>query len=200
MRNRTNVAFLAALFAVACNRGATIEGEVSNGATKGAYQMVSLVRNPGDSLASAVDAMCAADRADIQGTKDRIQRWQTELETFRSRLNPRLSSVAQVALGDSIDKYRTAATDAQRALNERPDTLHGKIVELLVAATDTQIQADKEGQFRFAKRKPGKYWLYAEWVTNRAGNEFLAPVDARKGGKVKQSLDQSTISSRLRCR
>jgi len=199
-RQYLRVAIGSLLLAVACGRGATVEGEISNGATKGAYQMVSLVRNPGDSLAAAVDGLCAADRADVQRTKDRIQQAQAQLELFRRKLTPRLSQVEQVAVGDSMDKYRAAASEGQRALNEHPDTIYQAIRALMESATDTQVQATAEGQFRFAGRKPGKYWLFAEWNTSRSVDQFLAPVDAAKGHKSKQSLDKSTLSSRLHCR
>lgn len=199
-RRHLRVAIVSSLLAVACQRGASVEGELSNGAAKGAYQRVSLVRNPGDSLTSAIDGLCAADRADVQRTNERIQLLQAEMVKFRRKLNPRLSGLEQVALGDSIDRYRTAASEAQRALNERPDTTYQKILSLVEAATDTQVQASNEGQFHFTGRKPGKYLLYAEWVTNRGADQFLAPVDASAGRALRQSLDRSTLSSRLHCR
>src|SRR5437773_11639945 len=111
-----------------------------------------------------------------------------------------MSSQAQVALSDSVEKYRLAASDAQRALDDRPDDTYDKILAGVSAATDTQVEADMEGRFRFTKRQPGKYLLYVEWLTNRGSDEFLVPVDASEGRTKRQNLDQSTVSTRLHCR
>jgi hypothetical protein len=199
MRFKIAPLVLAAVATMACSKGATIEGELSNGSAKGAYQRVSLVRNSGDSLASAVDALCTADREFVKSTNERIQALQAEKEKFRRRLSQRLPSIQQVALGDSMDKYGRAASDMSRRLNERPDTIYQQIMALVEAATDTQVEVSGEGQFRFAKRKPGKYWLYSEWFTDKA-NQFVAPVEARDRKTVKQSLDQSALTARLHCR
>ena len=197
-RQFLRVAVIAALMS-ACQGGPSVEGELSNGATKGAFQKVSLVRNPGDSLTSAIDRLCGADHADLKSRTERVQFLQGERERFKHMIRPALSQQAQVALIDSVNKYRTAASEAQDALSNRADTIPQTISTLIEAATDTQIDADRDGQFRFAKRKPGKYWLYAEWATDRGSNQFVAPVEL-SSGKAKQSLDRSTISQRLHCR
>jgi hypothetical protein len=110
------------------------------------------------------------------------------------------TAIAQVALGDSAQKYRQLAAEEQRALSERSDTTYMKNLALLRAATDTQVEADMEGHFAFAKRARGAYLLYAEWIAPTGDNEFLATVDGSKGGKKVQNLDRSTVSTRLRCR
>jgi hypothetical protein len=183
---------------VACQKGATVEGDLSLGGTPGAYQQVALVRNPGDSVLSAIDAQCKAERADIQRRTESIQALQAGAERFR-RTKAR-TSAAQVALSDSVEKYRQAASDAERDLNSGGDTTYRKNQAIMRAATDTQVEADAQGHFRFAKRQPGTYLLYVEWLTAKGNNEFLAPVDASGGGKKTQNLDQSTVSTRLRCR
>lgn len=191
---------IVSLFALACQRGATVEGDLSNGATKGSFQKVSLVRNDDDSITSAIDALCAADRAEVQQRGERIQSLQAAAERFRRALARPMRSIDQVAVSDSVEKYRLAALEAQRALDERPDVTYQTILARVTAATDTQVEADREGHFRFAKRSPGRYLLYVEWLTDRGTDEFLAPVDASDGRKTQQQLDASTISTRLHCR
>ena len=198
--HRQYLAVVISLTVLACQKGATVEGEISNGATKGSFQKVSLVRNEGDSLASAIDALCAAERADVQRRTERVQALQAVMERFKRRESPRLATQAQVALSDSVEKYRVAASDAQTALAERPDTISEKILALVEAATDTQVEATMQGRFRFTKRQPGKYLLYAEWINDRGADQFLVPVDARDRGTTRQNLDQSAISARLHCR
>jgi hypothetical protein len=199
-RQHLAVVVMVSLGALACQQGATVEGEISNGATKGSFQKVSLVRNGGDSLTSAIDALCAAERADVQRRTERVQVLQAGMERFKRRESPTLSGQAQVALSDSVEKYREAASDAQRALTERPDTISEKILALVEAATDTQVEATMQGRFRFTKRQPGKYLLYAEWINDRGSDQFVAPVDARDRSTTRQNLDQSAISARLHCR
>ena len=199
-REHVALALFLTLLVVSCGRGASIEGDLTNGAAKGSFQRVSLVRNSGDSLIAAIDALCAADAADVQRSTDRIQVMQAGMERFRRRESPTLNSQAQVALSDSIEKYRLAASEAQAALAYRPDTIYPKILALVEAATDTQVEATVQGHFRFADRQPGKYLLYAEWLTDRTDDQFLKPVDASGGGKKRQNLDESAISTRLHCR
>jgi hypothetical protein len=183
---------------VACQRGATVEGDLAVGGTRGAYRTVTLVRNPADSLTSAIDALCKADRADVQRRTERIQTLQAGAERFKQTRGG--SSAAQIARSDSVQKYRQAALEAERLMNYGRDTTPRKIMALLKAATDTQVEADDNGHFRFAKRKPGKYLLYTEWLAATGDKELLAEVDASDGGKKTLNLDQSTVSTRLRCR
>ena len=186
-----------AVLASACQRGATIEGDLSLGATKGGFRTVALARNPADSLLTAIDGQCLAEHAEIDRRSEGIRALQAAADRFRRTQGK--TSVEQVALGDSADKYRRAASDEQQAMSMRPDTNYQKNVALVRAATDAQVEADINGHFRFAKRPKGTYVLYAEWPA--AGDkEFLAQVDARSGGTKTQNLDQSTVSTRLHCR
>jgi hypothetical protein len=199
-RGHLGLVVIVGLLAVACQRGATVEGVLSNGATKGSFQKVSLVRNTGDSVTSAIDALCAADRAEVQQRTERIQSLQASKERFRRALGRPMSGQAQAAVSDSVEKYRLAASDAQRALDERPDITYQRILAFVEAVTDTQVEADMQGRFRFTKRQPDKYLLYVEWRTDRGADQFLVPVDASDGGTKRQNLDQSTLSTRLHCR
>jgi hypothetical protein len=198
MRYRTVFVSLGAVLTSACQRGATVEGDLSLGATKGAYRTVVLARNPGDSLVTVIDAVCAAERAEIARRTENIRSFRASAERFRVARGR--TSVEQVQLSDSNMKYRQAADDEQRALSERPDTTYRKLQTLVRAAADTEVQADANGHFRFAKRKKGTYVLYVEWLAATGDNEFIAPVDASTGGKKTMNLDQSTVSTRLRCR
>jgi hypothetical protein len=201
MRPRTRhlslVAVVSALTA-ACDKTATVEGDLSIAGTKGAYRSVTLVRNPADSLTSAIDALCKAERADVQRRYERVQTLQAGAERFRR--TKASTNAAQIALSDSVVKYRQAASDAERVLNYGRDTTPQRIMALLRAAADTQVEADENGHFRFAKRKPGKYLLYTEWLAATGDKELLAEVDLSEGGKKTQNLDQTTVSTRLRCR
>jgi hypothetical protein len=199
-RRRLSLVVIVSLLAVACQRGATVEGVLSNGDAKGSFQKVSLVRNAGDSVTSAIDALCAADGADVQQRTERIELLQAKKERFRRAQDRPMSGQEQVAASDSVEKYRLAASDLQRGLDERPDFTTGRILALLAAVTDTQVETNMQGQFRFAKRQPGKYLLYVEWLTDRGADEFLVPVDASGGGTKRQNIDPSTVSTRLRCR
>jgi hypothetical protein len=182
----------------ACDRAPAVEGDLSLGATKGAYRTVVLVRNPADSVMAAIDGQCSADRADIQRRTDNVRTLEATRDRFQRTQGK--TSIAQVALSDSAEKYRQAAREEQRALSERPDTAYRNNVALIRAATDTQVEADNKGHFRFAKRQKGTYLLYVEWTAATGDNEFLAPVDLSAGGKKTQNLDQATVSTRLRCR
>ena len=183
---------------VGCTKTATVEGDLSLGATKGAFQKVALVRNPADSLLRAIDELCRAEQADIKRQTDQIQVFQAGAERFRRVRGGTMS--AQVAISDSVSKYRRAALDADRMLRERPDTTFQRIQALMKAATDTQVDTDMEGHFEFPKRKPGNYVLFVEWIAAKGDNHFVASVDASGGGKRTQNLDQSTVSTKLRCR
>ena len=188
---------LVLLLALGCSRSATVEGDLSVDGTKGAYKPISLVRN-GDSLLAAIDALCEAERADIQQRSERIRTLQATAERFRRM--PARTSIAQVMLGDSVDKYRQAYTAEQRAESERPDTVAQKIGVLVSQATDSQTVTDKDGHFRFPKRQPGVYLLYVDWRFPSGDKEFLARVDATSRGTKTQNLDASTVTKRLRCR
>jgi hypothetical protein len=187
------------VLAVSCGgKTVTIEGELAVGGTKGAYQQVSLVRNPGDSLMASIDAVCASERAEIQGRAERIKTLRATSQRFQ-RTTAR-TSVAQVMLSDSADKYRQAALDEERAESLRPDTVSSRIAALVRDATDTQVVADNDGRFSFAKRKPGSYVLYVEWLASTGDKEFLARVDGAAGRKKTQNLDQSSVTTKLHCR
>jgi hypothetical protein len=198
MRHRIALVLLGVAFLGACKGTSTIEGDLSIGVTKGAYRTVSLVRNSADSLLAKVDANCAAEHAEVQRLTDGVQANRAAVDRFNR--TPARTAIQQVALGDSAQKYRQAASEMQRALSDRPDTVYLKNVALVRAATDTSVEVDAEGHFRFAKRPRGTYLLYAEWISPKGDNEFLAPVDASGGGKKTQNLDQSAVSKRLRCR
>ena len=189
---------IVACVTTACQRSATVEGDLSLAGVKGAYKKVTLVRNASDSVTSAIDALCKAEREDIQRRTEQVQTLQAGAERFR-RIKA-TSNAAQIALSDSVQKYRQAASDAERVLNYGRDGAYQKIQALLRAATDTQVEADENGHFRFAKRRPGKYLLYVEWLAAKGDSELLAEVDASSGGKQTQNLDQSSVSGRLRCR
>jgi hypothetical protein len=183
---------------VACQKSATVEGDLSLAGVGGAYKKVTLVRNSADSVSSAIDAMCAAERADLQRRSEQIQTLQAGAERFKRIKGG--SNAAQIARSDSVEKYRQAASEAERILNYGRDTTYQKIMALLRAATDTQVEADEQGHFRFGGRQPGKYILYVEWLSPKGDNELVAEVDVSGGGKKTQNLDQSTVSTRLRCR
>jgi lipopolysaccharide biosynthesis regulator YciM len=185
----------------ACKRLGTVEGDLSmdaGGVKKGAYRTVALVRNADDSVTSAVEALCSAVRADVQQQAANIQRLGAIEERFRGTRGRTM--IAEVALSDSVEKYRDAAAEAQRNLDERPDTISSKIQALIRAAEDTEVDADAQGHFRIPGRQPGRYLLYAEWPTAQEDLRFMTPVEVR-AGKVTQDLDQSTLSTaKLTCR
>ena len=189
---------LAPLFLGACKRLGTVEGDLTpGGGQKGAYRTVALVRNAGDSVTNAVDALCNAERAYVQQQTADVQRLEAIAERFKQTRGR--SMIAEVALGDSTDKYRVAAADEWRTLNERPDTTSEKIQAVIRAAMDTQVDANAQGHFRIPGRQPGRYLLYAEWPTAEGDTHFMTPVDVPRG-KVEQQLDQSTLSTaKLTC-
>lgn len=199
MRTRIRFALAAIVPAltVACQRGATVEGDISLAGSVGAYRNVALVRNPDDSLLATIDALCQAERADLQRHSERVQVLQAGAERFKRAKGSTIA--AQVALSDSVEKYRQAASDAQRLMNYGRDTTPQRILALVRAATDTQVEADDKGHFRFTGRQPGKYLLYSEWLAATGDQQLLALVDVSDGGKKTQNLDASTISTRLRC-
>jgi hypothetical protein len=192
---------LAPVFLGACKRLGTVEGDLTleaTGGQKGAYRTVALVRDAGDSVTDAIEAMCNAQRADVQRRTAEIQRLEAIAQRFRQTRGRTMQ--AEVALGDSADKYRQAASDAQRSLDEDPDTTSSNIQAVIRAAVDTQVQANAQGHFRIPGRQPGRYLLYAEWPTAAEERRFMAPVDVHPG-TITQQLDQSTLSTaKLTCR
>jgi hypothetical protein len=200
MKNADRIALAGILvLAVSCGgKLPTIEGELDNNGAKGAYRPVKLVRNTGDSLTTTIDALCAAEKSDYAARVERIKTLNATADQFRRM--PARTQIQEVMRGDSVDKYRRAAADEERAESLRPDTAYQRISELVKAATDTQVNADENGHFRFAKVKPSVYLLFVEWPSAKGDKEFLARVDATTKGKKTQNLDQSTVTTRLHCR
>ena len=182
---------------VGCSSPPGVEGDISVNGTKASYATVALVRNADDAVLTAVGAACEAERLAIQRTTERARAFEADRERFK-RVRAR-STIEQVALSDSVEKYRMAAANEQRALAERPDTMHTYNQGLVRAATDTEVQSDRDGRFKFVDRKAGQYLVYAV-IPGQDEAEVLAPVTLAAKGTKKLSLDQTAVSTKLRCR
>ena len=198
---RRTLAVMTALLAVACKRTGTVEGNVtltmqSGEVRKGVSSTVYLLRN-GDSIAQAVDAVCNEWKTTESGRMTRAKDFDARAERFK-RASERAPMRTQVALYDSVDKYRAAAAAERQTENALSSNLD-RIQAMVRAAADTQVPTDIEARYRIGDITPGKYVVYAEWPSDQT-YLFWAPIEVGKGDDKTQNLDRATLAmSKLRC-
>jgi hypothetical protein len=192
---------MAALFAIGCKKTATIEGELSlasesGEARKGIGHTVFLLRNA-DSISLAVDRTCKDIKAQETQRVERAREMDAKAELFK-RASEKASMRAQVALYDSVDKYRQAA-NAERRTEIVQSSSADRIKEMLLSVVDTQVVTDMDGHYRFENVVPGRYVLYVEWLSDQL-YPFWAPVEVGKGDDETLNLDRGTLATaKLRC-
>lgn len=191
----------AALLLGGCKKTATIEGDLtlamqSGEVRKGAVQTVFMLRN-GDSVSQAVDAICRDWKGNAAQREARAKDMDAKANVFK-RSAERAPMRAQVALLDSVDKYRQAAV-AERQTQSAQDAIAERILAIVHAAADTQVQTDIDAHYRIENLPPGRYVVFAEWPSDEVFT-FWAPVELKKGDEKKQDLDRATLANaKLRC-
>ena len=91
------------------------------------------------------------------------------------------------------------AAVAERSTQTAQDATAERVLAIVRAAADTQVQTDIDAHYRVENIKPGKYVVFAEWPSDEVFL-FWAPIELEKGDEKKQDLDRATLATaKLRC-